>query len=307
MFFRSQTFLLGMSALLLLAANSAQAQNPAAAKYAPLGKLVDVGGYRVHLYCTGSGSPAVVITGVGYSFDWGLVQPEVAQFTQVCAYDHSGVAWSDPGPTDSCSLRVGEIHAALGNAKITRPYVLVGHSLGAFISRLYPSKYPDEVVGMVIVDHAFRPSPSPHGGARNVPPPAAPSAPTAQPPDPNAGFQKLPARDYELHVWANALPGFSKITERNFAMQPECESDIEAATRNQPNPLDDKPLVVLSTAANLPAYQQLQTKLTSLSSNSKHIVAEHSGHAIEIDRPDLVIDAIHDVVVAAQSRSKLKN
>jgi hypothetical protein len=76
-------------------------QNPPA----PLGKLVDVGGYRVHLYCTGTGSPTVVIVGAGFSFDWGLVQPEVAKFTQVCSYDHSGIGWSDPGPKDSCSLR----------------------------------------------------------------------------------------------------------------------------------------------------------------------------------------------------------
>jgi hypothetical protein len=60
----------------------------------PLGKLVDVGGYRVHLYCVGSGSPAVVILGAGYSFDWGLVQPQVARITQVCAYDHSGGSYN---------------------------------------------------------------------------------------------------------------------------------------------------------------------------------------------------------------------
>lgn len=76
----------------------------------PIGKLVDVGGYRVHLYCTGSGSPTVVIVGAGFSFNWGLVQPEVAKFTQVCSYDHSGIGWSDYGPKDSCSLRVSEVH-----------------------------------------------------------------------------------------------------------------------------------------------------------------------------------------------------
>jgi pimeloyl-ACP methyl ester carboxylesterase len=65
---------------------------------APLGRLIDVGGYRVHLYCTGSGSPAVVIMGGAFSFDWGLIQPEVAKFTQVCTYDPSGTAWSDPYP-----------------------------------------------------------------------------------------------------------------------------------------------------------------------------------------------------------------
>jgi pimeloyl-ACP methyl ester carboxylesterase len=107
----------------------------------PLGTLVDVGGYSVHLYCVGSGNPTVVITGAAYSFDWGLVLPEVAKFARVCAYDHSGIAWSDAGPTDSCSLRVAEIDAALRNTGFRGPYVLVGHSLGALVSRLYASKH----------------------------------------------------------------------------------------------------------------------------------------------------------------------
>ncbi len=87
----------------------------------PLGKLVDVGGYRVHLYCIGTGSPTVVIVGAGFSFNWGLVQPEVAGFAQVCSYDHSGIGWSDDGPKDSCSLRVSEVHTALKNAGIKWP------------------------------------------------------------------------------------------------------------------------------------------------------------------------------------------
>lgn len=109
---------------------------------APIGKLVDVGGYRVHLYCIGQGSPPVVILGAGVSFNWGLVQPEVAKFTQVCAYDHSGIGWSESGPKDSCSLRIGEVHNALKNLGINGPFVLVGHSLGALVARLYAGRYP---------------------------------------------------------------------------------------------------------------------------------------------------------------------
>jgi len=133
-----------------LAQKADTAQNPPA----PLGKLVDVGGYRVHLYCTGTGSPTVVIVGAGFSFNWGLVQPEVARFTQVCSYDHSGIGWSESGPKDSCSLRVSEVHTALKKVGITGPYVLVGHSLGGLVARVYAGQYPDEVAGMVFVDHA---------------------------------------------------------------------------------------------------------------------------------------------------------
>ena len=85
----------------------------------------------------------------------GLIQPEVAKITQVCSYDHSGLGWSDDGPEDSCSLRVGEVHTALKNAGIKRPYVFVGHSLGGLVARLYESQFPDEVAGLVIVDQAM--------------------------------------------------------------------------------------------------------------------------------------------------------
>src|SRR6266481_9658654 len=176
----------------------------------PLGKLVDVGGYRVHLYCTGAGSPTVVIVGAGFSFDWGLVQPGAASVTQVCSYDHSGIAWSDDGPTDSCALRVSEIHEALKNVGIKGPYVLVGHSLGALVARLYAGKYPDDVAGVVFVDHAIamiNRRPPPTAGAAGPPP--MPPPPTSPPgggktaigmeDDPN--FSKLSASDRELHLW----------------------------------------------------------------------------------------------------------
>jgi pimeloyl-ACP methyl ester carboxylesterase len=144
----------------------------------PLGKLVDVGGYRVHLYCTGTGSPTVVIVGAGFSFNWGLVQPEVAKITQVCSYDHSGIGWSDDGPKDSCALRVSEVHTALKNAGIKGPYVLVGHSLGALVARLYAGRYPDEVAGMVFVDHAM----AIPEGLLMLPPPSDAKVPPRLPP-----------------------------------------------------------------------------------------------------------------------------
>ena len=178
-----------VSVLFALNALAGWAQSAPAAPPGPLGKLVDVGGYRVHLYCLGSGSPSVVIAGAGYSFDWGLVQPEVAKFTRVCAYDHSGIAWSEAGPPDTCELRVSEIHAALAAAEIGAPFVLVGHSLGALVARLYAARHGGDVAGMVIVDHAM-----------TLPSGMAPRA--AALPDRNRGFEKLPERDYELHKWA---------------------------------------------------------------------------------------------------------
>jgi len=126
-----------------------------ARRYLPPGRMVDVGGHRLHLCCAGEGSRTVVMdSGLpGSSLSWSLVQPEVAKFTRVCSYDRAGLGWSDVGPTPRTSRRiVEELHRLLKKAEIEGPYVLVGHSFGAPNMRLYASKYPDEVAGMVLVD-----------------------------------------------------------------------------------------------------------------------------------------------------------
>jgi pimeloyl-ACP methyl ester carboxylesterase len=290
------------------------AQNPPA----PIGNLVDVGAYRVHLYCTGTGSPTVVIMGAGLSFTWGLVQPEVAKFAQVCSYDHSGVGWSDSGPKDSCALRVNEAHKALKNAGIKGPYVIVGHSLGGMVARLYAERYPDEVVGMVLVDHSFslRLLARSLSGAKGSPspPPAQESAPlTAGGLGPNAtliesdpNFNKLSPRDRELDRWAMSQPRIQNALKTNHELSPECFSEAEAITKEHPHPLNDKPLVDVSRGEDRsPEYDKFQVDLLSLSRNSKEIVAENSSHFVIIDRPDVVIDAIRQVVQAVRNKAKL--
>ena len=276
----------------------------------PIGKLVDVGGYRVHLYCTGSGSPAVVIVGAGYSFDWGLVQPEVAKFTQVCSYDHSGIGWSDDGPKDSCSLRVSEVHTALKNAGIKGPYVLVGHSLGGLVARVYAGRFPEEVAGMVFVDH----SPFSLLVNKPLPPPPSPKPPTPAgsgklpsggiESDPN--FSRLSARDRELHLWAIAQPRLEKALQENHEMMAGCVQQADAIIKEQTHPLGDKPLVDVSTDQHRSTdYVNFQGLLLSLSQNSKEMVAENSSHLVIIDRPDVVIDAISRAVRSVRSDSRL--
>ncbi len=100
--------------------------------YPPPGELVDVGGYRLHINCTGSGSPTVVIeAGLGdWSTSWGFVQPEVAKTTQVCTYDRAGMGWSEAGPLPRDAAQFAkELHTLLQSANIPGPYVMVGHSL----------------------------------------------------------------------------------------------------------------------------------------------------------------------------------
>ena len=120
---------------------------------------VDVGGYRMNLLCQGTAKGATVILDAGNgetSLTWTHVQPGVARFTRVCAYDRAGYAWSEASPKPrTVPVMVGELHALLGGAGIRGPVLLVGHSLGGIIARQYATKYPAEVSGVVLVDSAF--------------------------------------------------------------------------------------------------------------------------------------------------------
>src|SRR5690242_18207099 len=123
--------------------------------YPPPGQLVDVGGYRLHINCTGTGSPTVVIeSGWGdMSAAWGWVQPEVAKTTRVCTYDRAGMGWSEASPEPRVAREYAkELHTLLANAHETGPYVLVGHSMGGFTVLVYAHDYPDDVSGLVLVD-----------------------------------------------------------------------------------------------------------------------------------------------------------
>ena len=124
----------------------------------PPGQMIDVGGYQMHLYCTGtnvSGSPTVILeNGLGStSSAWALVQPEVAKGTRVCSYDRAGTGWSEASsePRDTQHI-ARELHTLLQNANIPGPYILVGWSMGGLYTRGYAEQYGDQVAGLVLVD-----------------------------------------------------------------------------------------------------------------------------------------------------------
>jgi pimeloyl-ACP methyl ester carboxylesterase len=124
-------------------------------KFPAPGELVDVGGYQLHLNCIGNGTPTIILDalGNGSSASWGLVQPEIAQSNRVCAYDRAGAGWSERGPAPrDMNQHVRELHALLAGARVGGPYVLVGHSYGGRIARVYAKTYPREVFGMVLID-----------------------------------------------------------------------------------------------------------------------------------------------------------
>jgi pimeloyl-ACP methyl ester carboxylesterase len=152
--------LLGLIALVVLLACAGLAYQAVATqidrqKFPPPGQRLDVGGYHLHIHCVGQGSPTVVLDAGGgnSSASWGLVQPAVASSTRVCAYDRAGMGWSDLGPTRrDMKQQVRELHALLDRAGVQDSYVLVGHSYGARIARVYAKDYPREVDGIVLVD-----------------------------------------------------------------------------------------------------------------------------------------------------------
>jgi pimeloyl-ACP methyl ester carboxylesterase len=124
----------------------------------PAGKMVDLGGHRLHVNCSGQGNPTVVVeNGLGdFSFDWVLVQKRVSEFTRICTYDRAGHAWSDPGPKPRTFAQINlELRDALAKLGEKRPYVLVGHSYGGPVVRNFAMTYPKDVAGMVQVDAAF--------------------------------------------------------------------------------------------------------------------------------------------------------
>ena len=163
-----------IGAIYELAAETADAQ-----AFPPPGQMVDVGGYRLHLNCSGSGSPTVVIdTGWGdSSAGWGWVQPEVAKTTRICTYDRAGMGWSEASPEPRTAREFAkELHTLLANANEPGPFVLVGHSLAGYTMRVYAHDYPEEVAGLVLIDPqnlstsgVATPQPAPKPGKTSLP------------------------------------------------------------------------------------------------------------------------------------------
>jgi pimeloyl-ACP methyl ester carboxylesterase len=269
--------------------------------------MIDLGGYRVHLYCTGAGSPTVVIVGAGFSFDWSLVQSSASAFARVCVYDPSGTTWSDPGPGRSCPAWVNEVHELVKRAPIGGPYVLTGLSAGAVVARLYANNYPAEVAGLVIVDHAFFPK------SAVAPIPAQPpsglgsepavifQAPVIVSREDEPGYKNLPPRIQQLDRWADSLNPDLPTAETTAG----CIALAEAAGKERKQPLGDLPLLVIGTANDAPGYAELQKHLLSLSSDSRQMVAEKSFHSIELSEPQMVVSGILAVTEAVRNHSRL--
>ena len=280
------------------------------------GHLVDVGGRRLYVHCTGSGSPAVVlVSGLAETSTYwgGWIAPAVAQNTTVCAYDRAGQGWSDPpaSPQDGAAV-ASDLHTLLDHAQIPGPYVLVGHSTGGAYVRVFAARYPDQVAGMVFLDSqpnealtglpdfpsqystirrasALFPSLARLGVFRVVNQFASDPLP-------------IPTRDEERAVISTA--NLNRIQRDEFAELPMTLAEAAALTT-----LGDRPLIVVTAAKGAQAgWLPLQDKMTGLSSNSAHRILPDTDH------PGLIHDefgaaqasqAILDVVTSVRSGTPL--
>jgi pimeloyl-ACP methyl ester carboxylesterase len=302
----------------------------------PVGKMVDLGGHRLHVHCTGKGQPTVVVeAGLGdFSFDWTLVQSRVEKFTRVCTYDRAGYAWSDPGPKPRTYAQINlELRDALKKLGERGSFVLVGHSFGGPVVRNFAATYPGDVAGMVLVDavaedqrvviqrKAVRlrdvargetiPLPRERMLASDQPdlPPQsgpAPGGPIEPPMD------RLPLGVQKLQLWAQSLPTLEDAENSQRTWSPEYLSRLHKSP--QEGSLGAVPLVVLTRAEggygddlDIPAAQleserkSLQAQLARLSKNGKQIVVR-SGHNMQIEAPDAVAEAIRLVVNSVRHR-----
>jgi pimeloyl-ACP methyl ester carboxylesterase len=265
--------------------------------------LIDIGGAKLHINCTGTGSPAVVLEAgfPGSSMDWVLVQPVVAQFTQVCSYDRAGFGWSEKGKEPRASSQIVEdLNQLLSKAGISGPYVIVGHSLGGLYARAYARKFPASVVGMVLVDAThedqwdFEPKRywEPSGTA------------SIRLPQPNVERPQAVAAILK-EMWATDSWKAGERSEREGIKHTVDDAQKESKR------LPAIPLLVLSVgteagwsdnvATGVLKSQQLQREMAAFSPLGKWMPVGGANHYIHLSQPAAVVDAIRQVVQAARS------
>lgn len=291
-------FVFAVVALLFGALFERLASDAVARRNPPVGRLVLVQGGKQHIYCSGVGSPRVIfVSGLGDGVtSWSKVQPEVAKFTQACSYDRTGLGWSNRGasPRDIHTMVV-ELHDLLESAGIPPPYLLVGHSLGGGVIRVYAARYPEEVRGLVMVD-AMHPE----------------FLKRMQLDEWDERMLRTARRMKRLAPFAAArLLGLCEIDNRPLVHCAEFWATFAAEREALPRSaqqvgevrsLGSLPLEILSrdpspsvgwgNLENRTAWERMQEELPQLSSRASQKIVTGATHYIQEDRPDVVIEAI---------------
>jgi pimeloyl-ACP methyl ester carboxylesterase len=282
--------------------------------FPPPGRLVDVGGHRLHIWCTGSGVPTVLLdTGLGgTAFDWGRVQPAVTAFTHVCSYDRAGMGYSDSGPYPRTSRQiVRELAALLDGSGVRSRVVLVGASIGGWNVRLMASTHEERVAGLVLVDarHENQGEQLAAIGAAENPPAVAHLAPLVA----YSGIARLLgiAPGLPPDSVANDVRDYARATRFRSSALVAAASELlngsgsAAEVRAERRQLDI-PVVIVSAgrrgnARTTEVLSSLQRDQLALSKRSCQVIAERSGHGIALTQPEIVVDSIRAIVEAARN------
>jgi pimeloyl-ACP methyl ester carboxylesterase len=289
-------------------------------QYPAPGRMVQVQNHHLHIQCHGHAGPTVVFEAgqAEFSLDWMLVQAKVGSFARACTYDRAGLGWSEAGPYPRTPRQVvAELHDLLVAAEIPKPYLMVAHSMGSRYARLYTQLYPGDVMGMVLVDgyhesfdnalgteqfrvlmrvrtrqYRLREGAARLGVARLFGRQVFGLL--------GADYRNMPPPERQRYLLLVTRPHAMAITIDEFEQAVAADSTAV----NIPN---DLPLRILAHGIPwpYPAYERIwqesQRLATSWSSRSKLVVAEQSGHTIMLAQPDLVVDAIREVIEEASS------
>lgn len=318
--------------LVMLATGVVQAQDGDSALPPAPGELIDVGGYSLHLYCTGEGGPAVILdAGLGdWSINMANLQEQIAEFTQVCTYDRAGYGWSDEGPEPRTSQQiVDELAALLENGEVEPPYILAGHSFGGINVMMFAAQHPELVEAVVLLD-ASHPE---QMDALNAEVPeivaleesaavayqgmlemAEAGAPVPQ--EMLDAFRPQGITDEQFEIWSQVVVQPKSLR----AMINELASlNDSLAQAQEVDTLGDIPLVVIAHGVKLgdmmtdedlaamgvtreimDTYEALwrgfQEDYLTYSTDSTLIIADESHHYVYVTQPDLVVEAIQELI-----------
>jgi pimeloyl-ACP methyl ester carboxylesterase len=289
-------------------------------QFPPPGLMIAVDSHRLHLFCQGANAPTVVLE-PGLGVDWVAWAPvilDLARSVEVCVYDRAGYGWSEPGPMPRTAERsAAELHELLAKSNRRGPYVLVAHSFGGYIARVYASRYPDRLGGVVLVDPAER---EPGDIAR--PPDKVMGSPWSL----TGLTERLPPLGWErvkrLQRGEDALPphvrklpvafrhrvviasSLDQLAAERSELESAQSSQLQARAAAFPR---DVPLAVITplyarsrgTPSASPTSERsrdLHRKLAEESAIGVQVFAEQSGHMVHMDQPDVVVAAVRDVL-----------
>ena len=280
-------------------------------RFAPPGRLVDIGGRTLHLLQAGSGSPVVVVVVAAMADNvlmWTRIQRELAGEMRVCLYDRAGIGWSDPPPQGPRTFgdMACELHDLLSIAGVPVPYVLVGHSVGGIVARQFAVRYPGAVSGIALIDSSHEDQVRRRGvdgwpyGQRELLIRAAKRQARI------LGMRRLAAalglaRKLDADI-AREVPAEFAAAARAIALSSRQrriqvrETLMLARSSGQPPALGSLPLAVVTAGRQVPGWVRMQEELASLSTRTTHLTAEEAGHYVHLDDPELIVRVIRDLV-----------